>query len=385
LLAPVWAGGAAGRAVSDAAFVRALLGAEAALARAQARLGLVPAGAAEAITRAAAEGLPDLRDLAVRSRGSGNPVVPLVAWLRSAAGEYGQYVHQGSTSQDILDTATMTVTRDAIRIVVKRLDEGLEGLAALAAGHPGTPMAGRTLGRQAVPTTFGLKVAGWLIGCLEARERLVSLPLPAQFGGAAGTMAGYGDRALALLPVFAEEAGLVEPVLAWHTRRGPVVEAAEALAAVTGALGKAATDVVLLASDEVAEVAEPAAPGRGGSSAMAHKRNPVLATMIRSAALQTPGLVSVLLTAEAGAAHERPAGEWHAEWQPLRECLRLAIGASETASELFAGLEVFPDRMRANLDRLLEILPARDAERGAGHAPELVDRALRHHYWVMSQ
>jgi 3-carboxy-cis,cis-muconate cycloisomerase len=239
-------------------------------------------------------------------------------------------------------------------------------------------MAGRTLGQQAVPTTFGLKAAGWLTGCRDARDRLAAVRLPVQLGGAAGTMAGYGDGALDLLPLFAAETGLAEPVLPWHTLRTPVTDLACALAAVTGALGKLATDVILLAQSEVGEVAEPAAPGRGGSSAMAHKRNPVLATMIRSAALQAPALAQVLLASRV-AEHERPAGSWHAEWQPLRECLRLAGGAAGTAAELAEGLEVFPERMRHNLDHLLAVLAGHGEDPGIGAASALVDRALRHH------
>lgn len=374
LLSPVRAGTRAERATSDRAWLQALLDAEAALARAQARLGLVSAEAAEAITRAARAGEFDLAELAVRSRAAGNPVVPLVAELRRTAADH---VHQGATSQDVLDTAAMLVSARTRAIVLGDLDRVLEALARLAAEHRDTPMAGRTLGQQAVPTTFGLKAAGWLLACLEARRRLTAVPLPVQFGGAAGTLAGYGERALDLLPLFAQETGLDEPVLPWHAHRAPVADLGAALAAVTGTLGKFATDVILHAQSEVGEVAEPAAPGRGGSSAMAHKRNPVLATMIRSAALQLPGLVSVLLTAQAGAAHERPAGEWHAEWQPLRECLRLAGGAAETAAELAGGLEVFPEWMRAHLDHLFALLT--DQDRGVGHAPELVDRALAYY------
>jgi len=192
-------------------------------------------------------------------------------------------------------------------------------------------------------------------------------------------MSGYGERAVELLPLYAAETGLDEPVLPWHTVRTPVVELGAALAQTAGALGKFATDVMLLSQEEVGEVAEPAAPGRGGSSAMPHKRNPVLSTLIRSAALQVPAQVAVLLTAQGGAAHERPAGEWHAEWQPLRECLRLTGGAAETAAELAAGLQVFPDRMRQALDRLVQTLRAHGSGTGLGSAQALVDRALAHY------
>ncbi|SEF62075.1 3-carboxy-cis,cis-muconate cycloisomerase [Thermomonospora echinospora] len=374
LLSPVRAGTAAEAATGDHAWLRALLDAETALARAQARLGTIPADAPEAVARAAGA-VTDPGELAVRARGAGNPVVPIAADLRAAT----PYAHHGSTSQDIADTAAMLVAARTRAPILADLDRTCAALAALAERHRATPMAGRTLGQQAVPVTFGLKAAGWLLGCLDARRRLAAVTLPVQLGGAAGTMAGYGERALDLLPLYAEETGLAEPVLPWHTVRTPVVELGAALAQVAGVLGKFATDVVLLAQSEVGEVAEPAAPGRGGSSAMAHKRNPVLATMIRSAALQVPAYASVLMTAQGGAAHERPAGEWHAEWQPLRECLRVTGGAAETAAELAEGLRVFPERMRANLDRLLDVLGEHGSDTGPGAAGALVDRALAHH------
>ncbi|MEV5741767.1 3-carboxy-cis,cis-muconate cycloisomerase [Microbispora rosea] len=378
LLSPVWAGTEVAAVTADDAWLRAMLEAEVCLARAQARLGVVPERAAAAITEAARHDRHDAAGLARRARDAGNPVVPLVKDLRAAAGEAGSWVHHGATSQDILDTAAMLVAARAREVILRHLDRVLAALARLAAEHRDTPMAGRTLGQQAVPTTFGLKAAGWLTGCRDARDRLAAVPLPVQLGGAAGTMAGYGERALDLLPLFAAETGLAEPVLPWHTLRTPVTDLAGALAAVTGALGKLATDVILLAQSEVGEVAEPAAPGRGGSSAMAHKRNPVLATMIRSAALQAPAQAQVLLAALV-AEHERPAGSWHAEWQPLRECLRLAGGSAETAAELAEGLEVFPGRMRHNLDHLLAVLAEHGEDPGVGSAPALVDRALAHH------
>ncbi|MBA9005566.1 lyase family protein [Thermomonospora cellulosilytica] len=371
LLSPVRAGTAAETATADEAWLRALLDAETALARAQERLGVLPPGAAEEVARAA-RAITDPAELAVRARGAGNPVVAIAADLRAAA----PHAHHGSTSQDIVDTAAMLVASRTRALILADLDRTCAALADLAERHRTTPMAGRTLGQQAMPTTFGLKAAGWLLGCLQARRRLAAVALPVQLGGAAGTMAGYGDRALELLPLYAEETGLEEPVLPWHTVRTPVVELGAALAQAAGALGKIGTDVLLLAQSEVGEAAEPAAPGRGGSSAMPHKRNPVLATMIRSAALQVPAQASVLLAAAGGAAHERPAGEWHAEWQPLRDCLRLTGGAAATAAELTGGLEVFPDRMKENLDRLLATLGEHGADPGTGPAPALVDRAL---------
>ena len=372
LLSPVRAGTAAEAATGDRAWLQALLDAEAALARAQARLGMIPQESADAIAATARAECFDLADVARRARGAGNPVVPLVADLRKLAGEASEHVHHGATSQDILDTAAMLVADRARGDVLAFIDRALASLAGLAEAHRDVPMAGRTLGRQALPITFGLKAAGWLMGVLEARERLAAVRLPVQLGGAAGTLSDYGAQALDLVAAYAAENGLAQPDLPWHTRRTPVIDLASALGLTAGTLGKIATDVVLLAHSEVDEVAEPAAPGRGASSAMPHKRNPALATMIRAAALQVPAHVQILLTAQA-APHERPAGEWHAEWEPLRDCLRLTGGAAETAAELLDGLEVAPDRMRANLDDLLETL---GADPGAGAAPELVDRAL---------
>ncbi|HEY0543180.1 MAG TPA: lyase family protein [Actinoallomurus sp.] len=370
LLSPVAAGTAAEEATSGEAWLRALLDAEAALARAQARLGMVPGGVADAIAGAHV----DLADLAVRARGAGNPVVPLVADLRKVAGEH---VHRGATSQDIMDTAAMLVADRTRRIILADLDRTLDGLAGLARRHRETPMAGRTFGQQAVPTTFGLRAAGWLIAVAQARDALARVRLPAQLGGAAGTLAAFGGTRL--LPVFAEETGLAEAVLPWHTLRAPVAGLGAALALVAGALGKFATDVVVLAQTELGEVAEPAAPGRGGSSAMPHKRNPVLATMIRSAASRVPAYAQVLFQSQA-AGLERPAGEWHAEWLPLNDSLRLTGGAAETAAELAGGLEVHPDRMRENLrDELLsEHVAAVLAEySGREEADKAVAAALR--------
>ncbi|GAA1886790.1 hypothetical protein GCM10009736_63540 [Actinomadura bangladeshensis] len=349
-----------------------MLDAEAALARAQARLGIIPAAAAAAITAAADAGRFDLVAVARRARGSGNPVVPLVADLRRLAGDAGEHVHKGATSQDIADTGAMLVAARTRRAVLAHLDRALDALAGLAARYRDTPMPARTLGRQALPTTFGAKAANWLMGCLDAREGLAAVPLPVQLGGPAGTLEAFGERALDLVAAYAEETGLACPVLPWHTRRAPVAGLAAALALAAGAVGKIATDVWLLSQSEVGEVAEAAGAGRGGSSSMPHKRNPALSTLVRSAALQVPAQAQVVLAAQA-APHERPAGEWHAEWQPLRECLRLTGGAAETAAELLEGLEVSTERMRADLDDLLGVL---GADPGPGGAAALVDRAL---------
>src|SRR3569833_1220051 len=316
LLSPVAAGTAAERATSGEAWLRALLVAVAARARALARLGAIPGGVAAASDAAKV----DLDDLAVRARGAGNPVAPRGADLRRAAGEH---VHHGATRQDIMDTAAMLVAERTRRIVLADLTRTADALARHARAHRDTLMAGRTFGQQAVPTTFGLRAAGWLTAVAGARDALAGVRLPVQLGGAAGTMAAFGTTGQ--LPVFAEGTGLAEPVLPWHTLRAPVASLGAALALTAGALGKLATDVVTLAQTAIGEVAEPAAPGRGGSSAMPHKRNPVLATMIRSAALRVPAYAQILYTAQL-AGLERPPGEWHAEWLPLSDALRMTAG-----------------------------------------------------------
>ncbi|SEF30823.1 3-carboxy-cis,cis-muconate cycloisomerase [Amycolatopsis pretoriensis] len=377
LLSPVRAGTPAEASTGDEAWLRAMLDAEAALARAQARLGTVPSGAADAITEAAGSARIDVVELARGSRATANPVVGLVKALTSAvdavAPEAAEYVHRGSTSQDIFDTAMMLVADRTLRPLVADLDATAEALAGLAREHRDTTMAGRTLTAHAVPTTFGLKAAGWRQLVLDAAvrvRRVLDGGLPVSLGGAAGTLAAYveyarlaeagqagagdgagaGDPAYAerLVAAFAEETGLAAPVLPWHSLRTPVADLAGALAFAAGALGKLAVDVATLTRTELGEVVEPAAEGRGGSSAMPHKRNPVLATLIRSAALQVPvlaaGVTQSMLTED-----ERSAGVWHAEWQLVRECLRLTGGAAHTAVELARGLTAQPGRMRANV------------------------------------
>jgi 3-carboxy-cis,cis-muconate cycloisomerase len=371
LLSPVRAGTPAEAAVCDLAWLQAMLDAEAALVRAQARLGVVPASAAASITKAARAELFDLRALAVGSRESANPVVGLVPALCRVVAEMDpaavEYVHRGSTSQDIFDTGAMLVADRNLRIIRSDLARTAAALAGLAGRHRDTVMAGRTLTMHAVPTTFGLKAAGWRQLVLDADrriERLLTDGLPVSLGGAAGTLAGYLEYARidgyaeagpapgryldALEAAFAEETGLVRPVLPWHALRTPMADLAAALAATAGALGKIAVDVQSLTRTEVAEVAEASVAGRGSSSAMPHKRNPVLATLIRSAALQVP-LMAAGLTQCMVAEDERSAGVWHAEWNLLRECLRLTGGAAHTAVELVSGLEVRPERMSANL------------------------------------
>ncbi|MDH6606103.1 3-carboxy-cis,cis-muconate cycloisomerase [Streptomyces sp. SAI-208] len=352
LLAPGWAGSPAAAAASDAAHLQALLDAEAALTRAQARLGLAPQEAADAVTEAADAARFDVRSLAERARGGGNPVIPLVADLSEAVGEeHGPYVHRGATSQDVLDTAAVLVASRTLGLVLADLHRVQQALAGLAAEHRDTAMPGRTLTQHAVPTTFGLKAAGWRSLVLDARDRVTAVrdSLPVQLGGAAGTLAAFtaygAEDTQALTAAFAAELGLRAPVLPWHTLRTPIADLAGCLAFTAGALGKIAADVLVLGRTEIAELAE---DGGGGSSAMPHKANPVRSTLIAAAARRAPQLAATLYGSLA-AEDERPAGAWHAEWEPLRDLLRLVGGAARDAAELTGGLRVHADTMRAHL------------------------------------
>ncbi|MFJ6688314.1 3-carboxy-cis,cis-muconate cycloisomerase [Streptomyces sp. NPDC091294] len=354
LLAPGWAGSPAAAATGDRAYLRALLDAEAALTRAQAALGLAPAEAADAVGAAAADpDAFDARSMAERARGGGNPVIPLVADLTRAVGEpYAPYVHRGATSQDILDTAAMLVAARTLDLLLPDLARTERALAGLAAEHRDTPMPGRTLTQHAVPTAFGLKAAGWRSLVLDARDRLTAVrgALPVQLGGAAGTLAAFeaygATDPVGLVAAYARELGLRAPLLPWHTLRTPVADLAGALAFAAGALGKIAVDVLTLARTEIGEVAEGSG---GGSSAMPHKANPVRSTLIAAAARRAPQLAATLYGSLA-AEDERPAGAWHAEWEPLRDLLRLTGGAARDAAELAEGLRVRPDVMRAHLE-----------------------------------
>ncbi|MFF3612188.1 3-carboxy-cis,cis-muconate cycloisomerase [Streptomyces sp. NPDC002580] len=352
LLAPGRAGSPASAATSDTAYLRAMLEAEAALTRAQASLGLAPAGAATAVSSAAGAADFDLASIALRARGGGNPVIPLVADLTAAvAPEFGPYVHRGATSQDILDSATMLVAARALDLVLSDLERTGRALARLAEEHRDTVLAGRTLTQHAVPTTFGLKAAGWRSLVLDARDRVraVRAALPAQLGGAAGTLAAFtafgADDTRALTTAYARELGLAETVLPWHTLRTPIADLAGVLAFTAGALGKTAVDVLTLSRTEIAELAEGSG---GGSSAMPHKANPVRATLVAAAARRAP-LLAATLYGSLAAEDERPAGAWHAEWEPLRDLLRLVGGAARDTAELAEGLRVDAGAMREHL------------------------------------
>ena len=283
-------------AVSDRAWLQAMLDAERALAAAQAKAGVVPGDAASAIAEGCDVELYDAGAIVREGRAVGNPAEPLVRALRErVGGDAARFVHFGATSQDVVDTASMLVARSALDLIFAELDRALERLAELAESQRSTPMVARTLLQQAVPTTFGFKAAGWLVSLLEARRLLATARgerLAAELGGAAGTLAPLGEDGLEVLRLYAEELGLGEPLLPWHANRTRLAELGAALQIASGALGKIGLDVVLLAQSEVGEVRE---ASDGGSSTLPHKRNPVAATLARACARLAGAHAAVLV------------------------------------------------------------------------------------------
>jgi 3-carboxy-cis,cis-muconate cycloisomerase len=384
LFAPLFVPDALREAVSGEAWLRRMLDAERALALALAGAGVIPGEEADAVAAACDASRFDLASIAVEGRRAGNPAEPLARALRVESGV--ERAHWGATSQDIVDTAAMLVARDARALIFEELDGLARACAALAEEHRGTVMAARTLLRQAVPTTFGLKAAGWLVGVLESWERLRTVELQAQLGGAGGTLALLGDRGPDVLAEYSRELGLSEPTLSWHSMRVRVVELVGALDLASGVGGKICLDVALLAQDEVEEVsvADP-----GGSSTMPHKRNPVAAVLGRACARRVGALAGTFTLAHE---HERAAGAWQAEWEPLSDLLALTGAAAAWARAALEGIEVSAERMRENLrpetlaeaGRLGGELPA--PEGYLGSAELFVDRALaRYRGWIEAE
>ena len=379
-----FARGGAAAAVSDQAWFRALLAVEAALARSAAGVGLVPTTAADAVTRACAEpaGL-DLARVVATAADAGNPVPPLVRALQDAVGERDAVaVHVGATSQDVLDTALMLLARDAVTAVDTDLAWAAEAAARLAAAHRDDLVMGRTLLQQALPTTFGLKAAGWLTGLDGARLRLAEVvaTLPVQYGGAAGTLAASGGSGVVVRTALAAELGLADTAAPWHTVRLPIADLAGALATAAGVIATVAVDVVLMAQTEVGEVSE-SGDARGGSSAMPHKRNPVAAISARACARRAPGLAATLFAAMEQE-HERAAGAWHSEWPTLTALLTTVGSAAAWLAESLSGLRVDSSRMAGTVAAAGEPLLAQAltealAPRGPQAAHEEAAAAVR--------
>jgi 3-carboxy-cis,cis-muconate cycloisomerase len=341
----------------------------------------------------------DLDEIATAAEASGNPVVPLVALMRerlAPANDAGAtWLHRGLTSQDVIDTALVLCARSSAEMLLGHLDASVSALGQLARRHRDDVMAGRTLTQHAVPITFGLKAAQWLQGTLDARDDLRSLRYPVQVGGAAGSLsaavelAGDADAAQFLVAETARTLHL-DNVPPWHTTRTPFTRYADALVRATDVMGHIANDVLLLARPEIGELAEPAVEGRGGSSTMPQKANPVLSVLIRRAALTAPGLAAQLHLAAAAAVDERPDGSWHTEWSALAELSRHTLTAASQTAELLAGLHVDTARMAAVVKQqssaltaeqrsiavLLDREPGTDPRHYLGAAGEIIDEVL---------
>jgi 3-carboxy-cis,cis-muconate cycloisomerase len=341
---------------SDHGRLQAMLDFEAALARAEANVGIIPSAAAAAIGAQCRAELFDVEALATAAAPAGNPAIPLVKALTALVAvrdaDAARYVHWGATSQDAMDTGLVLQLRAALSAVDQDLMRLSTALAALAERHAATALAGRTWLQQGPPVTLGLKAAGFLSAIERHRVRVRALSgrvAVVQFGGAVGTLAALGERGLDVAAVLARELRLAVPDVPWHTQRDRIAEVATTLGLIVGTLGKLARDVSLLMQTEVGEAAEPSAPGRGGSSTMPHKRNPVASATILSAATRVPALVSVMLAAMVQE-HERGLGGWHAEWETLPEICALTGGALAQAIAMVEGLQVDPARMASNLE-----------------------------------
>ncbi|ASN22151.1 lyase family protein [Arthrobacter sp. YN] len=364
LLSPVSALPTVAALTGDRAVITAILDVEASWAAVLEEAGLAPAGSAAVVAEAADAGSFDVLSLAERAQGGGNPVIPLLGDLRARVRELdtagigaGKSVHTSLTSQDVLDSALMLLASRTVTALLAEVKGTTTALATLAEQHADTLCVGRSLTQHALPYTFGLKAAQWFQGVAAAAARLESLELPVQFGGAGGTLAsgtkltaGSDATPFTLADALAAALGLAPAPAPWHTNRLAVTALGDGLAALLDSFGKIAADLLFLSRPEVSELGEPLAAGRGVSSAMPQKQNPVLSVLIRSAALQSPGLASQLHLAAATFNDERPDGAWHSEWPALRQLLALALGAAGHLRELAEGLRVFPDAMRRNLD-----------------------------------
>jgi 3-carboxy-cis,cis-muconate cycloisomerase len=356
LLAPMLSSAAMRAVCDDMACLQNMLDFEAALARAEAATGVIPAHAADPITRACKAGAFDLAALAQAATRSGNLAIPLVKALTAdvakADAEAARYVHWGATSQDVIDTATMLTLRAGIDALLADTSRAIVGFAGLARQHRNTPVVARTWLQHALPMPFGLKLAEYAAALHRSRGRLQRLrreSLALQFGGAAGTLAALGDKGLLVAEKLAQELDLSLPDAPWHTHRDRIAEAASVLAILAGTCGKIARDVQLMMQTDVAEAFEPSGEGRGGSSTMPHKRNPVAAATALGAAMMAPNLAATIFASQIQD-HERSAGPWHAEWPTLPGLLLVTSGALAGIVDIAEGLEVDAARMRVNLE-----------------------------------
>ena len=356
LLAPLLSSAAMRAVCDDVTYLQNMLDVEAALARAEAATGVIPKGMAEPIAKACKAGTFDLAALAEAATRSGNLAIPLVKVLTAnvakADAEAARYVHWGATSQDVIDTATMLTLRAAINALLADLERAIAGFARLAQQHRHTATVARTWLQHALPMPFGLKLAEYAAALARSRTRLKRLSgetLALQFGGAAGTLAALGDKGMEVAERLAQELKLPLPEAPWHGHRDRIAEASSVLAIISGTCGKIARDVSLMMQTDVAEAFEPSGEGRGGSSTMPHKRNPVACASALAAAAMAPSLAATIFAAQVGD-HERSSGPWHAEWPTLPMLLLVTSGALAAIVDIAEGLEVDVERMRVNLD-----------------------------------
>lgn len=356
LLTPLLRGSALTAIFSDEQTVQRMLDFEAALARAQARCGVIPPEAVAAIEQACRVDAVDLPALAVSAANAGNLAIPLVKQLTAKVKEQDEqaakYVHWGATSQDAIDTGFVLQLREALGQTETLLNSLLSALAEKVAQYRDTVMPGRTWMQHALPVTYGLKLAGTLDALLRWQQRLRELRsrvLVLQFGGAAGTLASLHEQGPAVAQQLALDLKLSLADTPWHSQRDRLLEAGHWYAGLSATLGKFANDFSLLMQTEVAEVSEPVAPGRGGSSAMPHKRNPVGCAAILTAVQRMPGLMATLYASQTQQ-HERALGGWQAEWEVLPELLMLAGGVLTQSEYLIRGMQVDSHKMRADLE-----------------------------------
>jgi 3-carboxy-cis,cis-muconate cycloisomerase len=356
LLAPMLSSGAMRAVCDDGAMLQHMLDFEAALAQAEAMVGVIPWNAVAPITKACKAEAFEVAALAEAATRSGNLAIPLVKALTSAVAkgdpEAARYVHWGATSQDVIDTAAMLALREGIDVLLADLNRAITGFADLARKHRDAPVVARTWLQHALPMPFGLKLAEYAAALHRSKLRLKRLreeTLALQFGGAAGTLAALGDKGLAVAERLAHDLKLPLPEAPWHTHRDRIAEAASVFAILAGSCGKIARDVSLMMQTDVGEAFEPSGEGRGGSSTMPHKRNPVAAASALAASTMAPNLAATILAAQVHE-HERSAGPWHAEWPTLPTLMLVTSGGLAAIVDMAEGLEVDATRMRENLE-----------------------------------